>query len=208
MYIFKSPNLIGFCYIYVAYNTTNFTLKIYMFVGYIIDYVWIFISYFSETLNYDFWFFKQHDHRYPEPKELSHKNVIFCVWDNMWAFAFFLHFSLYLSSSVVPNSPTHDSGKILIALLPASDKGSPSPGPPLPCGRASAAHSPTLANGEEQEQLLDNDIQRREPHDSDPDIPHVLARHSHVLASSPTPANRSMNHCCCSRFHALIVRDV
>jgi hypothetical protein len=56
MYIFKSSNLIGFCYFCVANNTKNFTLKIGMLVGYNIDYVQNLLSYFSETCKYNFLF--------------------------------------------------------------------------------------------------------------------------------------------------------
>jgi hypothetical protein len=55
MYIFKSSNLIEFCYFCVANNTKSFTLKVCMLVvvGYIIDNLQNLLSYFFETYKYD-----------------------------------------------------------------------------------------------------------------------------------------------------------
>jgi hypothetical protein len=50
MYIFKSSNLIGFFHFCVAHNTK-------MLIGYIIDYVRNFFSFFFDTCKYDFDFF-------------------------------------------------------------------------------------------------------------------------------------------------------
>jgi hypothetical protein len=58
MYVFKSLNLIGFLIFFVANNTNDLTFKIYMLVGYIIDYVHNYFHIFLKLVNMIFIFLK------------------------------------------------------------------------------------------------------------------------------------------------------
>jgi hypothetical protein len=78
MYIFKSPDLIDIFHFCVAHNTKNLTLKnvhASMLVGYTIDYVWIFFSYYFETQKYDY-LKKNRITGVQEPKALSIHDMV------------------------------------------------------------------------------------------------------------------------------------
>jgi hypothetical protein len=71
MYIFKSTNLIEFCHFCVVNNTKSFTLKIYILIVYIIDYVQNLLSYLFKIVNMIFDFFNNESTDAQELKAIS-----------------------------------------------------------------------------------------------------------------------------------------